>query len=305
MTKGARPDFSLRQIEVFCQVADQHSFSKAANAVFLSQPTVSEHMAALERTLGTRLFDRVRGAVTLTRAGQVFYGYAQKMLSMQKEAVRALDDLKGAVRGELSIGGSTIPGTYLLPALVKTFRETHRDVRVTIRTGDSAGILELLSQGAIEAGIVGTRVRQRGIDATEIAKDELVVICPPSHAWARKKTLEPGELAAEPFVLRERGSGTRETMERQLSEAGAGPLNVSVEVDSTEEAKESVKAGLGVSIVSRRAIVTELAAGVLAAVRVKGVDLTRALTLVVSNERTRSGVCKAFLEHIEAQRGTF
>ena len=129
----SRPDFSLRQIEVFCQVAEQRSFSKAANAVFLSQPTVSEHMAALERTVGNRLFDRVRGAVSLTRAGQVFYEHAKKMLAMQRDAVRALDDLKGAVRGQLDLGGSTIPGTYVLPGLIRSFREIHPDVKVTIQ----------------------------------------------------------------------------------------------------------------------------------------------------------------------------
>jgi len=302
--KQGRPDFSLRQIEVFCQVADQKSFSKAANAVFLSQPTVSEHMASLERTLGTRLFDRVRGAVSLTRSGQVFYGYAQRMLSMQREAVRALDDLKGAVRGDLDLGGSTIPGTYVLPGLVRGFREKFPDIRVTIRTGDSQHVLDMVADGIVELGIVGARVKRRGIEATEIAKDELVIICPPSHPWAKKKQIDPSDLPGEPFVAREQGSGTRETIERMLADAGIGPLRVSIEVGSTEEVKESVKAGLGVSIVSRRAISTELAAGVLAAARLKGVDMSRALVLVVSSERTRSGVCKAFLEHVEANKGS-
>jgi DNA-binding transcriptional LysR family regulator len=300
----SRPDFSLRQIEVFCQVAEQRSFSKAANAVFLSQPTVSEHMAALERTVGNRLFDRVRGAVSLTRAGQVFYEHAKKMLAMQRDAVRALDDLKGAVRGQLDLGGSTIPGTYLLPGLIRSFREAHPDVKVTIRCGDSSEIVEMVAAGRIELGIVGSRVKRRGIKSEEIAKDELVVICPPGHAWAKKRQIEPAELAREQFVMREHGSGTRETMDRQLAEAGVGPLQVSVEVGSTEEVKESVKAGLGVSIVSRRAIGTELGAGALAAARVKGLDLSRALNLVVSDERTLSGICRAFLEHVEAQKGS-
>lgn len=299
----SRPDFSLRQIEVFCQVAEQRSFSKAANAVFLSQPTVSEHMAALERTVGNRLFDRVRGAVSLTRAGQVFYEHAKRMLAMQREAVRALDDLKGAVRGQLDLGGSTIPGTYVLPGLIRSFRDSHPDVKVTIRCGDSSEIIEMVVSGKIELGIVGSRVKRRGVRSEEIAKDELVVICPPGHPWAKRRQVEPAELAKEPFVTREQGSGTRETMERQLAEAGVGPLQVSVEVGSTEEVKESVKAGLGISIVSRRAIGTELGAGALAAARLKGLDLSRSLNLVVSDERTLSGICKAFLEHVESQRG--
>lgn len=299
----SRPDFSLRQIEVFCQVAEQRSFSKAANAVFLSQPTVSEHMAALERTVGNRLFDRVRGAVSLTRAGQVFYDHAKRMLAMQREAVRALDELKGAVRGQLDLGGSTIPGTYVLPGLIRSFRDTHPDVKVTIRCGDSSEIIEMVVAGKIELGIVGSRVKRRGVRSEEIAKDELVVICPPGHPWAKRRQVEPAELAKEPFVTREQGSGTRETMERQLAEAGVGPLQVSVEVGSTEEVKESVKAGLGISIVSRRAIGTELGAGALAAARLKGLDLSRSLNLVVSDERTLSGICKAFLEHVESQKG--
>ncbi|MCC6742133.1 MAG: LysR family transcriptional regulator [Planctomycetia bacterium] len=299
----SRPDFSLRQIEVFCQVAEQRSFSKAANAVFLSQPTVSEHMAALERTVGNRLFDRVRGAVSLTRAGQVFYEHAKRMLAMQREAVRALDDLKGAVRGQLDLGGSTIPGTYVLPGLIRSFRDSHPDVKVTIRCGDSSEIIEMVVAGKVELGIVGSRVKRRGVRSEEIAKDELVVICPPGHPWAKRRQVEPAELAKEPFVTREQGSGTRETMERELAEAGVGPLQISVEVGSTEEVKESVKAGLGVSIVSRRAIGTELGAGALAAARLKGLDLSRSLNLVVSDERTLSGICKAFLEHVTSQKG--
>ncbi|MCE9584955.1 MAG: LysR family transcriptional regulator [Planctomycetes bacterium] len=300
----SRPDFSLRQIEVFCQVAEQRSFSKAAVAVFLSQPTVSEHMAALERTLGARLFDRVRGSVTLTRAGQVFFEHAHRMLQMQRDAVRALDDLKGAVRGQLDLGGSTIPGTYILPGVVHSFRETHPDVKVSIRCGDSAEIVEMVASGKIEIGLVGSKVKRRGVKAEEISKDELVVICPPGHAWAKKRQVEPSDLAGEAFVMREFGSGTRETVEKQLAEAGVGPLNVPVEVGSTEEVKESVKAGLGVSIVSRRAIGTELAAGALAAVRVKGLDMSRALTLIVSDERTLSGICRAFVEHLQARKGS-
>jgi DNA-binding transcriptional LysR family regulator len=300
----SRPDFSLRQIEVFCQVAEQKSFSRAANAVFLSQPTVSEHMAALERTLGARLFDRVRGSVALTRAGQVFHEHARRMLQMQRDAVRALDDLKGAVRGQLDLGGSTIPGTYILPGVVRSFRETHPDVKVTIRCGDSAEIVEMVAAGKVEIGLVGSKVKRRGVRVEEVSKDELVVICPPGHPWAKKRQVDPEDLTKECFVMREMGSGTRETVEKQLTEAGVGALNVPVEVGSTEEVKESVKAGLGVSIVSRRAIGTELAAGALAAVRIKGIDMSRPLSLVVSDERTLSGICRAFVEHLESKKGT-
>ncbi|NUN50170.1 MAG: LysR family transcriptional regulator [Candidatus Brocadiae bacterium] len=297
----SRPDFSLRQIEVFCQVARLGSFSKAANAVYLSQPTVSEHMAALERTLGARLFDRVRGAVTLTPPGKVFLEHAERLLALQRAAVRALEDLKGAVRGELEIGGSTIPGTYILPGVVRTFRTRHPDVRVVIRTGDSSEIVDMVESGRIELGIVGSKVKRRGIEAREIARDELVAICAPGHPWARRKQIEAGDIAGEPFVIREQGSGTREAMEREFAQAGIGPLNIAVEVGSTEAGKEAVKAGLGVTIVSRRAIVTELAAGAIAAARVKGVDMSRALVLVTSTERTQSGVAKAFLAHLDAE----
>lgn len=302
--KQGRADFSLRQVEVFCRVAQQRSFSKAANAILLSQPTVSEHMAALERTLATRLFDRVRGSIRLTRAGQVFHEYALRMLASQREAVAALDDLKGAVRGQLDLGGSTIPGTYVLPGAVASFRKLHPDVRVTIRTGDSAEILDLVLAGRVEVGIVGARVKRRGIEAKEIARDELVVIVPAGHPWGKKRQIDLRDLAGEPFVMRERGSGTQETVDRAVAAAGVGPLRTTMEVGSTEAVKEAVKSGLGVSIVSERAIATELKCGVLESVKLKGLDLSRGLTLVASSERTRSGVCRAFLAHLDSLKGS-
>lgn len=304
--KRVKTDFSLRQLEVFVHVIDLGGFSKAAEAVMLSQPTISEHVAVLEATFGVPLLDRLPGGVKATQAGRILYDYAQRMLALQREAMHAVQDLSAALRGTLAVGGSTIPGVYLLPSLIRGFRDRHPEVKVALRVADTSEIVDALLAGDIEVGLVGSPVSHRAVECRQVADDRMALVVPAGHRWARVRSVELRELAREPFVMRERGSATRKTIEEALAQHGisaARDLNIVCEVVSTEAVKEAVRAGLGVSILSRRAVDVELEHGILASPRLAGLNLDRGLHAIWNTRRTRSVLGDRFLAFLDEPRG--
>lgn len=304
--KLRKDEFSLRQLEVFVRIVSEGSYSKGAEALGLSQPTVSEHMSALEKTLGGRLVERVGGSLELTPAGKIFHGFAKRVLGLVREALQAMNEYKGVVAGDLVVAGSTIPGVYLLPPLIMRFTSAFPEVRVGLKVGDSRFVVDRLIDGHAEVGMVGKAVDDQRIECTEFADDELVVAVGMKHAWAKRREVTVDELLGEPFVVRERGSATRDTYEAALGAHGVKgekALRIVCEMGSTEAVKEAVRVGIGVSILSQRALAAEEKAGQLRALRLKGVKLARKLYLARHASRTPSPVAKAFLAFLEKERG--
>lgn len=293
----------LRQLEIFVKVAELGSFSKAADALFLTQPTVSEHVRALEDELGLRLLDRLGRGATPTRAGQLLGSYATRMLALSREARQAMDSFQGRLSGELIIGGSTIPGEYVLPALVGRFKDKYPDISITLLIGDSQAVIDWVADGRAELGVAGARIAHRGVDYKELMPDEVVVVVPAAHSWHGRRQITVDELRGEPLLLRERGSGTRAALEMALGEAGLdlGSFRVVGEMGSTQAIKQAVKAGVGISLVSRRAVEEECKGGVLGCVRVKDFKVTRSFYLATHKERSRSPIAEAFRSFLEAE----
>src|SRR5438477_9230566 len=207
----------LPRPEIYTKVVELSSFSRAAQALSLTQPTVSEHVRALEDELGVQLLDRLGRGAAPTRAGQLLLGYAQRMITLAREARQAIDQFQGRLSGELIVGGSTIPGEYVLPALIGQFKTKQADISIVLLIGDSRQVTEWVDDGRVELAIVGARPAQRTLEARELMGDELVVVVPAEHAWAGRQTVSLAEVQAEPMVVRERGSGSREALERALS----------------------------------------------------------------------------------------
>ena len=174
----------LRQLEVFAGVYDLRSFSRAASALNLTQSTVSEHVRLLEEELGTRLFDRLSRETVPTRAGELLYGYARRMLGLRTEARQALDQFLGQISGPLLVGASTIPGEYVLPAVIGRFREQHPRVTITLQISDTRGIVQAVLDGQVDVGVVGADPGNRVLKARTLMPDELVLVVPPGHSWA-------------------------------------------------------------------------------------------------------------------------
>lgn len=292
----------IRQLEVLAHVLETRSFSRAAEALRLTQSTVSEHIRLLEEEIGTRLFDRLGRETVPTRAGELLYGYARRILDLRTEARQALEQFLGRVSGVLKVGASTIPGEYVLPPLIGRYREKYPQVTIALQIGDSRGIAEAVLAGQVELGVVGAKPDQRAVDAIEFMPDELVVVVPPGHPWAGRRQVTLDDLKPEPLIVREAGSGSREALETALNEVGPGlaGMRVIAELGSTSAVKQAVKAGVGISIISKRAVEEECQHGLLACVKIKDLRVTRQFYIVTHAVRSRSPLCQTFLDFLRA-----
>jgi DNA-binding transcriptional LysR family regulator len=293
----------LRQLEIFVKVAEFGSFSKAAEALYLTQPTVSEHIRTLEDEFGVRLLDRLGRGAAVTRAGALLLSYAQRMLALSREARQAMESFQGRMSGELLIGASTIPGEYVLPTLIGRFKEKYPDISITLLIGDSQAAVEWVAEGRAELGVVGARLSVRGIEYKELMPDDLVVVVRGTHAWHARKQITLEDLQSEPLLIRERGSGTRAALEGALAEVhmDLAAFRIVGEMGSTQAIKQAVKAGVGVSLMSRRAVEEECRSGLLACLRVKDLKVTRSFHLATHRERSRSPLAEAFRVFLEAE----
>ena len=296
-------DFELRQLEIFKRVVELRSYSKAAESVRLAQASVSERMATLERMVGTKLLDRIGREIVPTKAGALLYRKAVKHLELKNQTCLELEEFLGIRRGSVEIGGSTIPAEYILPGMIKRFRESYPDVFVRLRIGDSDEISRLVSEGTLEFGVVGSRGRAKGLVYEEIWKDELVLVVHPSHPWARRRSVSLKELCREPFIQRESGSGTRQMLERCLrneSSPGLETFHIVAQLGSSTAVKEGIRNGLGVSILSRRAVEGDVRACGLKIVPLKSLKLRRSFYLIRDRRRTQSPLCRILFEFLQS-----
>jgi DNA-binding transcriptional LysR family regulator len=294
----------LKILELFCRIVELGSFSRAAEAVALTQPTVSGHIKTLEDEIGLRLFERTSRRVRPTQAGEILYGYALRMLALRAEARQAIGEHRGGLSGHLTVGGSSIPGAYILPALAARFKAAHPGIRLTLEVRDSREIVRAVAEGACEAGLVGARFPESRARYESFGHDELVLAVPASHAWAARRTVRVGELAGQPVILRERGSGTRKVTEEALAAHGltAEAMPVALEAGSNEAVRQAVKAGAGVAVISQRAIEDDIRGRLVVAVRLQGLRLRRELFLVTHRRRAPSPAGAAFLAFLRSQR---
>ena len=293
----------LRQLEIFVKVAEFGSFSKAAEALYLTQPTVSEHIRTLEDEFGVRLLDRLGRGAAVTRAGALLLSYAQRMLALSREARQAMESFQGRMSGELLIGASTIPGEYVLPALIGRFKEKYPDISISLLIGDSKAAVDWVAEGRAELAVVGARLSVRGIEYKELMPDDLVVVVRGTHAWHARKQITLEDLQSEPLLIRERGSGTRAALEGALTEVhmDLAAFRIVGEMGSTQAIKQAVRSGVGISIISRRAVEDECKAALLSCVKLKDLQVSRYFYLVTHRDRSRSPLAQAFVDFVESQ----
>jgi DNA-binding transcriptional LysR family regulator len=290
----------LNQLAIFCKIFELKSFSRAAKTLGLSQPTLSEHIQALEAQLGLAVFDRLGREVVPTKAGEVLYGYGDKILRLMVEAERSLSALKGDLSGELTLGASTIPGEYLLPPIIKTFRDSFPAISVHLRISDTDRVREQLLAGEIEVGFVGAKVEDSKVEYSPIAKDELVLVAPALCPWIRGASVAVKKLTEIPFVLREEGSGTRMVLEKIIrgQGIGIGDLRVVAKLGSTTAVIQAIKSGAGCSVLSRRSVTEEIARGTLRPIRIRKVKLEREFYAIHRRGRFKSALAKTFLHFL-------
>ncbi|MFZ2448567.1 MAG: selenium metabolism-associated LysR family transcriptional regulator [Syntrophobacteraceae bacterium] len=292
----------IHRLMVFCKVIELQSFTRAAEAVCLTQPTVSEHIRALEDSLGEKLIDRLGREILPTPAGKILYQYAREIIQLRDKAVQALEKFKGNLSGALMIGASTIPGSYILPGLIGSFKTIYPSIQITLKIGDSGEVVRMILEGGIEIGMIGARWEERRITLEDAYSDELALVVYPGHPWEGREYVEPSELAEMPFISRERGSGTRMVMLQALESAGfaASRLNVVAEMGNTEAVRQAVKARIGIAILSSLAVQEDIERQTLCQVPLNGIRIQRPFYLVQRKNRELSPLCSAFLEHLRA-----
>jgi len=290
----------FRRLEVFLKVYELRSFSQAGQALYLAQPTVSEHIRLLEEELGLSLFDRQGKAVLPTKTAQLLYHYAKQIMALREESLQALIQFRDKGLGDLMVGGSNIPGQYLLPPLLGQFKKKFPEIRIQLFIGDTRNIIERVLEGSVELGVVGAQVEHKQMHCQFLTSDELVCIVPPGNALSNEKLIDIKELTRLPFILREVGSGTRTSMEQAFVKIKleVGDLQVAAEMGSNEAIRQAVKAGLGISIISRRAVEDDLKDGRLQEIRIKKLPLIRSFYLISQKQRTLSPLAQEFKETI-------
>jgi len=271
----------IKQLEVFCQVFENKSFSKAAERLGLSQPTVSSHIQHLEDFLGKKLFDRSGKTVVPTAEAKVLYNYAVEILKKRNEALSEIFSLEENFKGTLKLGTSNIPGDYIVPKALKKIRKILPNTTLKVEILDSSKVLKLLKENIpeIDLGIVGTFVQDPQLEWKEIGRDQIVLIGPP---YFRKNLIDLNEIEELPLLLREEESGTKKTVEERLKSKGINiqTLNVTAVLGSNTAIKEAVMAGEGFAFVSKLSIEREVKNNMLKVVKVKGLEIKRKFYLV-------------------------
>jgi len=288
------------RLKIFTSVAELKSFSKAAKELYLTQPTVSQHITALEGFLGITLLDRNGRGIHLTPEGKLLYKYAKQITSLTDEALQAIELIKGKKTGTLTLGASTIPGEFILPSILGDFKKDYPEIKISIKISDTQKIINDLLEHSIEIGIIGAKVPSPKLTYTRFLEDELICAVPKGHKWWAKKSVEISELAKEPFIVREDGSGTLISMAAKFKKLGISKndLNIVSEVGSTTAVKQSIKAGLGISLVSERALEEELKLKTLKKVPLKNARFTRTFYIIRNKHASSSPLCKTFIRFL-------
>jgi DNA-binding transcriptional LysR family regulator len=287
----------LRYIEIFCTVVELKSFSKAAQALHLTQPTISVHIKALEDEFSTRLLDRLGRTILPTQDGEILYRYAKEIVTLKENARRAMERVTGTVSGKLAIGASTIPGEYMLPRLLAGFKKAYPDVFPSLRIGDSNDIYESVLRGDVDLGVIGKAVKDKNIVMQKYLGDELILIAPATY---KPSVLQRDEVKTVPLIVRESGSGSRSSFEAHLQRAGLmlDSFNIVAEIGSTQSLIQAVKYGMGLAFTSRLSVKDEMERGALKAVQVKGIVIHRNFYVITHRLRFNSLICRSFIEFL-------
>jgi DNA-binding transcriptional LysR family regulator len=287
-----------RQLQAFCAVVERRSFSQAAERLGVTQPAVSLQVRSLEKRLGTQLLDRSGRRIEPTEAGLRLYRGAQRLLQLEEQIVNEISEgAEGALGGGFAIGASTGPGGVVMAELLCEFALQHPVLDIRLDVADTQSVVERVADRTLELGVVGAAPRHRGVEFEPFFRDTVVLITPPGHRLAGR-TVSLAELAVETLIVMQDGAGVRQMIDDELRRVGTRlrDLNVHLELGLQESARSAVRAGYGVTFISRSSVEADLAAGTLAEARVEGLELEREIQLVRAAGRSETRAARAFLE---------
>jgi len=293
-----------RRLQVFHAVAKHLSFTKAAEALLMTQPAVTFQVKQLEEHFNTRLFERGHGRIALTPAGQVALEYAERILSLSAELDLRLKEMTGEIAGPLLVGASTTIAEFLLPQVLGHFKSKYPRVQPRLIVANSETVENRVAEHTMDIGFIESASHREDLGIDVCCEDELQAVCAPSHPLARLKNAAPRQILQYPFISRESGSGTREVIDEYLKKAGIAPesLNVVMELGSPEALKGLVATGLGFTILSTATVAKETRLGQLARIPLAP-RLLRKLSVVYPKERFRSRLIDTFVQFAKSRLG--
>lgn len=286
----------IQELEAFWWIAQTGSFNRAAERLYLTQPSVTARIQALEKELGQALFERKPRGVRLTDAGRVLLPHAERVLQDIRKARQAVNDLQSATGGTLALGSALTTSTYTLPDILTRFKAAHPAVEVAVRTGRSNQIQQMVLEDTVQIGLVHSPLAsQPDVLALPLYDEPIVLIVQPRHPLADRKVVTPEQLVNEPFITSDRSAGYWSLVEQFLAGVGLVP-RVTMELDSIETTKKMVMCGLGLSLLPRSTVENELRSGSLAIVPLSDTaHLSRQTLLIYRRGKIWSGISRAFL----------
>jgi DNA-binding transcriptional LysR family regulator len=296
-THSGEKNMADRRLQVFHAVAKHLSFTRAADALFMTQPAVTFQIKQLEEQYSTRLFERRHGSISLTPAGELVLSYAERILALSDEMDTRLAEMTGEMRGPLLVGASTTIAEFMLPRVLGEFNAAYPQVRARLIVANSESIESRVAEHTLDVGLIEVPAKLPGLTSQICREDELQVTCAPDYPLAGMKSVTPRVLADHEYISREPGSGTREIIDAYFLEHKIPPasLKTQMELGSPEALKGVVSTGLGFAIVPRSVIDKEIQLGELVAIPLKP-PLRRSLYLVFKEDRFQSRLTATFIE---------
>ncbi len=268
---------NFHQLHIFYTVSERGSFSAAAQTLHMTQPAVTMQIQALEEYFGAKLFHRTTKKIELTEAGKVLLVYAKRSIELVKETELSMSRFTHMLQGRLLLGASLTVGEYILPRLLGPFNQEYPKISIQMKVMNSAQILEEMLRHQLTFGLIEARMIHPDVHTEPVLSDELKLIVPDRHPLLELEKVTMADVLQYPFILREKGSGTRQVMEEELARRGfdSDSMNIVMELGSTGAVKSAVEAGLGITFLSQTSVKHELALGVLRLVPVEGIRFER------------------------------
>ncbi len=290
----------LNALNTFIAVAECGNFSEAGRKLHLTQPAISQTITSLERHFGIRLFQRQGRVARLTEEGQVLEPAARELLAAASRLEETMASLQGDVIGEMVIGCSTTSGKYLLPGLIARFRRMFPRVRINVLVSSRDGVINRLLSGEVAFAVTSKKIDHHELEYREFFTDDVILVVPAGHRWARFGRVTPDDLLDEPVILREKSAGTYDVLMEGLRQHDISPdmLNVAMELGNAEAIEMAVEESIGIAFVSRLAAARGLELGRICEVKVDGMALSRKIFLTRSLKRASTRAQSEFWNFI-------
>jgi DNA-binding transcriptional LysR family regulator len=302
MSNDHLKSITIQQMEAVISLVEEGSFSRAAKRMLLTQPALTKNIKNAEQCVGARLANRSSAGISLTPEGKILYNYAKRLVKLRDEAKEKIVSLGKDAGGHIYVSASTIPANYILPRVLSEFNKLNYGIHIHIKTADSEEAMNMVLDNEVEMGFIGKKPLNRKLIAQSIWKDRLVLAVSKDHRWRKNKSITLRELLEEPFVIREKGSATRELFESYLKKTGSinlSQFNICCELGSSEAIKEAIISGLGVSVISIHAVSRELSQGLLLEIPIQGALIERNIYLIYRHQFEFRPFHKTFVNFIK------